>query len=910
MNQKQIKISTMLTTFRRFLICLVMLTGFHTANAQQIQATLSHFSTDNGLSSNAIAGIYQDDYGFIWIATWNGLSRFDGYNFYNYKTGNGSGIKNLHNRILDLAIDQSQNIWMRMYDGRVFVMNRITDEIINPFEGENNYEEFRTSYPIIVTSTGDVLVSIDGMGLYILRLDRRGLQVDQATSGGLTITSMAEGYQNDIWLGTDKGIHLLDRGNLTVDSKAILPEKEIKCLHSNGFNIYAGTADGGIYSFSYGKEPVEVRRPNGSPVFSVFVDSHGLVWFGDNRTGAARINPDTGNEKLFQQVVLVPEFDGRGGEFRESNGVVWIRMNVGGYGYYNREKDEVEYFHNDPSNPWNLSNTVNATLELQEGVVWMSTSRRGLEKLEILKNNIVKVRPEPHSSLATDNETRAMYYDEKSKTLFIGNKNSCLFIYHSDSTRTTVTHDDEGHPIGRLYGITKDSKGNYWLCSKDYGLFKMTAKPGGGWSLKRYYHSDDDKWSLSANSAYLTVEDKDGNIWVATYGGGVNLLTKRNGKEVFLNYNNEMREYPIKSHHKIRALALDKDGNVWAGSTDGILILSYKNHKVKIEPLKNPDDPQHVLMCNDVVCMARDKEGNMWVGTMGGGIGRTIGQDKEGRWLFDTYDASSGLPSEEIRSIIFDNHDNAWFGTDHIICSFDTKKKIFTTFSSLDGVDETMLSEGASAAITMGNDKILFGTLDGYYIIDRKKLMTSTGSLLKLRITDFFINGEIQSPRLNDNYTEYPVESKVIELPSHGSVFSFRFVALNYQLQHRVHYQYMLEGYDKDWQNAGKDRIATYSGIPSGTYKFKVKAFLLESPDKYDMRTIEVVVPTYFIFSRTVMWIILLIIFLAVILMAIRYRNYYYKKLRQLFKSRTAKKEEEKEGSIEDDIIDASDLEE
>ena len=894
---------------KQFILGILTLGCSQAIQAQQVQATLSHYSTDDGLASNAIAGIYQDDYGFIWMATWNGLSRFDGFNFYNYKTGNSSGIKNLHNRILDLAIDQSQNIWMRMYDGRVFVMNRTIDQIINPFEGEAGYEEFRTNYPIIVTSTGDVLVTIEGAGLYIMRLDRRGLKLEQATTGGLTITSMAEGYENDIWLGTNKGIHRLNRSNLTLESNAILPEKEIRCLHSNGFNIFAGTADGGIYSFSYGKEPEEIRHPHDSPVSSIFVDSHGIVWFGDDRTGAARIIPSTHNEKLFQQLVLVPEFDGRGSQFRESNGVVWIRMNIGGYGYYNREKDEVEYFHNDPSNPWNLSNTVNATLELQEGVIWESTSRRGLEKLEILKNTIVRVRPVPNATSAIENETRAMYYDEQRKLLMIGNKNSCLFIYNADSVRTTITHDDEGHPLGRVYGITKDSKGNYWVCSKDYGLFKMSPKAGSGWSLKRYYHIDDDKWSMSANSAYYALEDKDGNIWVATYGGGVNILTKKNGKEVFLNCNNEMRKYAHKSHRKIRTLAFDKNGNVWAGSTDGILIMSYKDRKLSIEPLQIPDDPEKALMCNDVVCIARDKEDNMWVGTMGGGIGRTVGQDQQGRWLFDTYDAASGLPSEEIRNIVFDIHGNAWFGTDHIICSFDTKKNIFTTFSSLDGVDETMLSEGESAAITMGTDKILFGTLDGYYIVDRKKLMTSTGSLLKLKITDFFINGEIQSPRLNDNYTEYPAESKSITLPSRNSVFSFRFAALNYQLQHRVHYQYMLEGYDEDWQNAGKDRMATYSNVRSGTYKFKVKAFLLESPDKYDMRTIEVIVPKYFIFSRTVMWIILIVIFFGGTYLLTRLRKRIYKKLRQLFSSKKKKEEKKEEEEMTDDydVIDITD---
>jgi ligand-binding sensor domain-containing protein len=142
---------------KRLLASILACASILTIQGQQLQASLSHFSTDDGLTSNAISGIYQDDYGYLWVATWNGLSRFDGFNFYNYKTGNASHIKNLHNRILDLAIDQSQNVWMQMYDGRVFVMNRTTDKIINPFEGIAGYEEFRTNSPILVTTTGDVI---------------------------------------------------------------------------------------------------------------------------------------------------------------------------------------------------------------------------------------------------------------------------------------------------------------------------------------------------------------------------------------------------------------------------------------------------------------------------------------------------------------------------------------------------------------------------------------------------------------------------------------------------------------------------------------------------------------------------------------------------------------------------------
>ena len=131
--------------------------------------------------------------------------------------------------------------------------------------------------------------------------------------------------------------------------------------------------------------------------------------------------------------------------------------------------------------------------------------------------------------------------------------------------------------------------------------------------------------------------------------------------------------------------------------------------------------------------------------------------------------------------------------------------------------------------------------------------------MLKLRITDFFLNDIIQTPRQKgQDYDYYVPESKSVKLPDANSSFSFRFAALNYQFQHRIHYQYQLEGYDDDWQNAGKDRTATYSNVPGGTYLFKVKAFLLESLENYDIRTIEVVVPHYL--TLFIIFIVLLVI--------------------------------------------------
>ena len=860
--------------YKLLLLSVVLMLSCQTISAQQLQASRIHLSTENGLCSNAVSMICQDDLGFIWLATWNGLSRFDGYEFYNYKTGNSSHIKNLHNRILDIVIDQSQNVWMHMYDDRVFVLDRNTDRIINPFEGYDGFEEYRTNAPLLVTSSGEVLVSIAGNNsIYMMTLDRRGLKSEKITAGELSITSMAEGYQSDIWLGTNKGIHRLNRRSLSLERDAILPDQRISCLYSNGYNIFAATKDGSIYSFAYGQEPKLLRKPNGMGIFSTYVDSHGLVWFCDDRMGVSRLNPETGNEKFFQQTVLVPEQDGRGGEFNEHNGVVWIRMNHGGYGYYNRETDQVEYFHNDPSNPWNLSNTVNAALVIKEGVVWESTSRRGLEKLDILKDNIVRIRPVPDAVSTLENEIRALYYDKDRKVLMLGNKSSCIFMNYDNGRQEKITQDSQGNSFGRIYGISKDSKGNYWICSKDYGVFLMSPKANGGWDIKKFCYEEGNPQSLSDNAAYYAVEDKQGNIWIATYGGGVNLMIKDSrGGFIFQHPKNGMKNYPKNNTYlKVRTIEVDIEGNVWAGTTDGILIMRYEGKEVKIEKLKMPSEGDQVLMSNDIIILKRDNRGHMWVGSNGGGIAYSIGKDKDGNWLFENYGAKDGLPSEEIRSITFDQHGNAWFATEHIISTLDIEKKIFTTFSNLDGVDETMMSEGG--AITLENDDILFGTINGYYVVDRSKLMAEKGSLLKLQITDFFVNGELQSPRFNDNYDFYAPMARRIKLPINSKSFGFRFAAMNYALQHRVHYQYMLEGYEEEWHNAERNRIATYDKLKAGTYTFKVKAFLLESPEKFDLRTVEVVVPAFTGYGQIIYWIIGFVVLAVLLWLLFRMRR-------------------------------------
>ena len=833
------------------------------AEAQTMSASQTHYSTEDGLCSNAVSNIIQDDYGYIWIGSWNGLSRFDGFNFFNYKTGGSSKVPLLHNRIIDMISDQWQNIWMRMYDGRVFMLERTKDRIVNPLEGVKGYENLKTQNTMAITSKGEVLAIMKGVGIYKMKYTKWGFENELITTGQLKPTVVVEGYKGDLWVGTDKGVRRLSANHESLSQNAILGEESITAMYSNGYNVYVGTKSGKVYSCAYGQDPRFIKD-TGKAINSIFRDSYGTIWISTGGQGITRINEKTGDMKEFTQVVLVPEYDVTGVKVSEVAGTVWLTMSHGGFGYYNRATDEVEYFHNNPYNTWDLSNTVAAYLALPEGVVFESTSRRGLEKLEIQKRTIERRKLFEDSAIENnENETRAMYYDSHYKVVLIGNKKGSLII--TDGTNKTIVRgEDKGMPFGRIYGIMKDRRGDYWISTKGNGLFRLSprAKDGGygalcagGFDFTNFRNNPDNKYSISSDLVYKTIEDKYGNLWVATYGGGVNVIKRgKDGRILFLNRNNVMTRYPNDAFLKVRTVTLDKYGKIWAGSTDGILVMSYFNNKVKIQVVGDNEDEEDNLQSKDVVCLACAHNGQMWVGTNGGGLSRCDDYGK-GVYVFDTFGSQDGLPSEEIKSITFDERGNVWFATDHILCSFDVRKQIFSTFTILDGVDDTLCSE--DAAVTLPNGKILFGTLSGYYIVDRSKLVSTNGSVMRLRITDFMINGKIQSPRFNANFDYYIPDSRKVELPNHDDEFSIRFASLNYQLQHRIHYQYCLEGYEEDWNNADNTRTATYSGLPAGTYEFKVKAFLLESPDKYDMKTITIVVPPHFLLSQSAIWIYL-----------------------------------------------------
>jgi len=832
----------------------------HRAHALDLKAKLSHFSMRDGLTSNAISDIAADKYGYVWLATYNGLCRYDGYSFYNYVTGMKSGIPDFHNRILQIRPDTDGNIWMRMYDNRVFVLNRRTDKIISAFQGISNGTDIISRHELTVGNNGDVYIIADGRGLYRASLAGGRISHRRYAVGNAGINKVVEDGSGNIWIATDNGMALLDKKTGHIQKRFFTGEKITAAAH-RGDIVYAGTMSGKILRIDNSGHHSLIKQLGARHVSSLYADSYGLLWFSTEKQGVSRLDTATGSVKDFTQTVTIPDIDLNGGMFSETDGILWARMNHGGFGYYDRQADEIRYFHNSPDNPWNLSNTLTAYLAMPHGVIWMSTIRRGLEKLELFSNNIQRYKLEPDAASYDANEIRAALQDRKNGRLLIGSKSGVLYIFENGK-RTVMDRNSEGGKIGRIYNLMQDSRGNIWMSTKGNGLYMMTPDNGGGYTMTHFRHDAKNVWSISSDDVYCAIEDSSRRIWIATFGGGINLLAGSDGGYRFVNKNNLIKDYPKDMFLRIRTLATDSSGKVWAGTSDGIITfeIDKKTGKVKGTQLRQTTDYKGEygpLESYDIIQIARADDGTMWIATNSGGLSRAVSKDKNGRWMFRTYSDRNGLPSSEIKSITFDRGNTVWFTTGTEICSFDTEKQLFAIFSSLDGLEDVSFSE--CSAMRLDDGRLFFGTLDGYYLIDKKNFFIPQDEELKLKITNLYINNELVSPRLNDYYDYYVPDSNYVRLPSRSSAFSFSFAALSHHLQHRVHYQYMLEGYDDEWHNADDTHTASFYDIPAGTYRFKVKAFLLESPNKYEIVEMTVKVPPYFWASRAALWIYFII---------------------------------------------------
>lgn len=846
-----------------------------------------HYSTQDGLSHGSIVNIIRDAKGFMWFATWDGLNRFDGHNFKVYKSYPGDGSPLSSNRIDLMVEDSIGNLWLKTYDGRLFRFNIYTEKFEDILHSVVGNENFRV-VGIQKFSQSDIFIVTENSGVFRINFDKNGIDYRLerfcANCANYPIASdkvihLFEDNKNHLWFIFPKGLSVFKFNKNTkeyrcVDSQLEIPrlsEKQITSYFSEGVDLFLGTNDGevlywkltdhSIQSIGLKNSDVVSRlyvdkkkrlyvgtESNGLMVFNtiskkllahyynseflnsvenLYEDSKGQIWISSGAVGIVKLDPEKRTIKhYYQDVGLSPlnRIITKAAIVEVANKKLWLSLNGGGFGYYNPLNEKVEYFFNKPgSTDALMSNIVPIFYVDSTNVLWLSTYNKGIEKIILLEDRFNLVQPEKGHSQKLANEVRALYEDAK-KNLWVSTKAGYTYVYKPGTSVPENITLKYNLVSTMVYAISEDQDGNIWLGTKGNGLIVVNTSKPEKYTFSYIRHEAEIPNSLSNNDIYSVLPDSKGDVWVGSFGGGLNLLKKDNKGYRVLNSSNYFTNYPFNIANKIRQIKEDHKGNIWLATTEGLVFFNPNNTERNSNFIlfQKEIDNNSSLGNNNVYCIKEDNNGQLWFGTLGGGLSKLVQYPNDTLSAsFKSYNSTNGMASDVIFSIEVDHNNDLWMSSENGIIKFNSQSGVFNNYNQNDGLLSNSFSEAASCL--RENGELCFGAFDGFYHF-KPYNFTEKERKVNIELTDFQIfNQPVKQGMKGVEINSSISTAQLVELDHNQNVFSIEYTGLDYWVNNKFSYQYILEGYEENWHRVKDRRMATYTKVPPGEYKFMVK---------------------------------------------------------------------------------------
>lgn len=873
----------------RFLLFLIFL-ALRCSLLAQPKCFFEYFGTEDGLPQHTVMSIMQDRKGYMWFSTWDGLSKFDGYNFHNYKIQQGDLYHMRTNRIDYICEDKYGFVWTLPYDREVQRFDPRTER----FMGLRSLEQYKdltfTARQIITTPSGKVWLTSDNMGCVCIEDSTFSVQlynIGNKKIDGKKVYTVYEDYNKTCWILTDNGLYQIFDNSISrfFSEKGYNESKAMQHFYSvaeTREEIWFGTGNGKIKVYNkntkhfrelnignssiieqikiinkerilvvskndgfyiYDKRIEDFEKYNTSnlsgmrsnTILSSYIDKHNNIWFELDIPGVSKFDLNGIKMKHFTPKVESPSTDVFPPNFfifEDRNNRVWIHPRGGGFSIYNPLIDDLTPFYNEPSSPnWRFSNMLHAAFSDNQGNLWLSTRSHGLEKItfnsDIFKSNIV----DPDVHLTVNNDIRSILEDSN-RNVWISAKSGKIYVYDSNNIPLGYLCKDgrigHGLPLnGIAYCLMEDDSHNLWIGTKGEGIYKLTPTASKiHYNIEQFKHSSDNLYSLSDNNVYSIFQDKQKRVWIGTYGGGLNLVEKDNLNIRFINSSNKLKNYPSQFGSQIRIISSDRYGNIWVGTTLGLIVFSPDSKfpsEIDFRSYIRSSNKSKWLTANDIYDICTTRSGDTYIATFGGGVNWVTSVDHEGfPKEFDTYTIEDGLPSNVVLTIVEDKQANLWIATEGNLSKLNPEKKSFETYCEINRlVDRQNFSEGSRYVTKKGN--ILFGYSKGFITISPEKIKANDFKPY-IALTSFSISNiplEIgEDSPLKKNIDDI----SSIKLDHKQNYISIEFAALDYIDPNRIIYAYKLEGADQEWVITKKQRIASYTNLSPGHYTFRVKS--------------------------------------------------------------------------------------
>ena len=772
MNSKSL---ILLVCFTVGLLCLAV--------GQQIDIKFTSLTTKEGLSSNSVNAIIKDRYGLLWFATQDGLNKFDGTNFkvYRHKTGDSTSLQS--NEILALHEDKAGNLWVGTGGGSLSLYDRKRDAFINfpANQGPN-------------TIINNVILDICS--------DHAGI----------------------IWIGSYGGVNMLDPATrrittLPVSSQisgSFFTKVTISLFQDSRRQIWIGTSDG---LFQYNPQTKSLKHfihsnddPSslaGNQVTAIAEDEKGNIWMGTNNglsllkpgvAGFVNYKPNRAGNNFISSIAI----DGQN---------LWLGTSEGLTVFDTRTSD-ISAFQPDRRNIHSLTAKIVRSIYIdQQGIYWLGTIGGGVNKYDKNLNLFNFIQSNVYDEKGLNAPIVTAFAEDRNGDVYVGTDGGGLSLF---DTKTKLFErinirpaKKDGFDDLRILALQMSRENKLIIGTFSEGLYILDPFSGNTRRLVRGSNAED----LNSNDIFCLTEDRRGNIWVGTNGEGINVLNAE--YKVIVRYTPNPKTaddvlLPINGY--IRDILEENDGDIWIATHGGGISIYH--------PLKRTftifNTTNSKLLNDKVQTLLQDSKGRIWAGTSGGGLSLINKHTNE----FITYSEKEGLQNSNVYEMVEDKNGLIWLSTNKGISSLDPATEKINNYDFHNGVQNNNFVHGAGIRLTDG--QLFFGGREGLNYFHPKELRKNN-KVPTVIITDLRISNQSVSPSENGPIEEHISVAKEINL-DYKQNFALSFVGLNFTAPEQNQYAYKLEGFDKDWNYVGNATTGSYTNLDPGEYTFRVKA--------------------------------------------------------------------------------------
>jgi len=749
---------------------LVGAIAFGAADARAQKLQFRALTPDDGLSSSRVQSIVQDSRGFMWFGTTKGLNRYDGYSFTVYRHRAGDSTSLAGNDALTIYEDSQKTLWVGSPAG------------LSRYDRER--DAFR-NYSI----AGDTL----------------------------QVSAILEA-QGTLWIGTARGLYKFDRaaGRATPYSDQLL----------------------------------------GLEIQGLFEDSGHHLWIASKGNGARELDPRSGMVKAWNvdpessdSPTLYRAKDAR--QFVEdAEGAIYMALADGGLAKLNRATGGVTLFQHDADDPNSLA--INAIYSLLlDGTrgLWIGTENGGLDYLDFATRRFSHNQFDPNNPTGLNSNSIWAIHRDSTGTLwlgtFAGGVNISLQNGNAIRRYRSVAGDASSLSFNSVMAFLEDARGTVWVATDGGGLNRFDRATG------RFQHFSKSNSNLNSDAVLSLAEDRFGKIWLSTWAGGVSRFDPQTGR--FAPYtpkNSAMADDHAFSVHA------DRSGNVWIGTYQkglqrvdpatgvfGPAIPLGKGKQTQIRIITELSDGRFLLGTvgggmyqfdpatgkqraypigkdgisgNAVQAIVETEPGIVWIGTNNGLDRLDRGTDR-----FEHYTEADGLPGTAVNGIALDGSGQLWISGDRGVVRFDASSKKTKAYTVADGLQGSEFNSGSYYKARDG--AIFFGGAKGFNMIEPERIVENT-HVPQIALTGFQLyNKPVAIGGKGSPLDQSITVAKKLVLHHDQSVFTIEFAALDFVAPEKNQYAYKLEGLDRDWNEVGSKRLASYTNLPAGSYVFRVK---------------------------------------------------------------------------------------